>query len=90
MVAALQNNDRRAFDPVDQAMLMIDAPRPATGQPEFQRLGFADAPAGIPENVANQDVNPFEDLLVHGLPMPIVFPRGRREGYVHLLTWLEA
>ena len=77
--SSLQDDDVFAFDLVDQTVLLVDPPGPASGKHVTQGLRFADPIEGLAKDVRNQAIDPLERGLVRRLPEAIVLPPVRRE-----------
>jgi hypothetical protein len=72
VVAGLEHDDVVTVDEIDQSMLVVDAPRPTSGEDVPQRLWFADPAEGVAQDLVEQAVEPLERCLVSGLPVPVV------------------
>ena len=63
-VARRENDDLCFGDQVDEAMFVVDPPRPGPGQVVFERLGLADAGDGIRPYVFDELIDACEHLAV--------------------------
>ena len=70
-------------DAIDDAMLLINSPRPPTGQRVAQRFRFADAGVRIAFDVLQQFVNPPDNPFVRLLPVLVILPSLIGEDQVH-------
>src|SRR5262249_34038579 len=65
------------------AVLLIDAARPVAGERVFQGLGLAEAGERLALDVADEGVDPLEDLAIGLLPVEVVLPRALGENELH-------
>jgi len=87
MIPALRNLQRLRIAPsrhaVHDSVLMADPARPPTRQIAAERLGFARTFEGIVATFLDQRVQFVDEFPVMILPVAIVLPSRRPEGYVH-------
>src|SRR5580658_3031503 len=74
VVARRENDDLCFGDQVDEAMFVVDSPRPGPGQVVFERLGPADAGDGIRPYVFDELIDACEHLAVGPDPGGAVLP----------------
>ena len=74
MVGAGDDDNVVRIDGVNQAMLVVDAPRPIPGQVPFERFGFADALKRRSQNLSNQEVDALDQFAVMLLKPLVVAP----------------
>jgi len=84
MIPNLSEKDCVFSRTVDNAVLVIDAPRPVTGKPVFKRL------AGTRErgshNLMNEAVDALEHVSVSRLPVEVVLPCMLGKDQLHLAS----
>ena len=83
VVSGLEDDEIFVLDQVDQAMLGVDPSGPTALKDVAKRFRFADPGEGVTHRVLDQSVDPFERLLVDGLPVQIVGPAVGREDQPH-------
>lgn len=64
MVLTGEEDDRILIYFIDQAVLLVDAPRPASTQIVFEGLGFADTAKGMTQDVGDESHYSQLDLPV--------------------------
>jgi len=74
MITQLGYKDGIFSRPVNNAVLIVDAPGPVTGKAVFERFGFAGTRERIVHDFMDQLVYAFEHVLVGLLPVEIVLP----------------
>ncbi len=74
MIPQLSYKDSILSRPVNDAVLVVDAPGPVTGEAVFERFGFARAGEGISNDLMDDPVDAFEHVFVGLLPIEIVLP----------------
>jgi len=74
MITQLSYKNSIFGQPVDDAVLVVDASRPVTGKAVFERFGFAGARERIMHYLVDQPVYAFEHVPVGLLPVKIILP----------------
>jgi len=74
MITALRDDQTDILDGVYKSMFIINASAPESAPAVFQRLRFADARERISQDVFNQRIDAFQNLLVVALPVEIILP----------------
>ena len=85
MTFAIFNSEHTVFiDSVNEAIGIVNAPRPMPGKFMFEQFRLADALVDtVALNVFYQIVNALERLAVLHLPINILLESFIREGFVH-------
>jgi len=83
VVARLQDDKVVPVHEIDQPMLVVDAPRPATGEHMAECFRLANAGEGLAQRVGEQAVQALQRLSVCRLPILVVLPAVRREDDPH-------
>ena len=58
---------------IDDAVFLVNAPRPEPGKPVFQRFRLAQALVRIPADILDQAMDPLHDTPVLIVPPQVVF-----------------
>ena len=74
VVPGLQNDNVRIRDEIDEAIGLVDAPRPGSRQNVLERLGLADSCERISQHIQNEDVDALQSLPILPLPIDVVLP----------------
>lgn len=64
MIPHLRQQNPLLGDAIDETMLLVNAPRPITGERMAEWFGFADAGVRIAFDLLEQLMNPADDLFV--------------------------
>jgi hypothetical protein len=64
VVASLEHDDVRAFDEIDESVLVVDSSRPAPGQDVSQGFGLSDSAEGVPQGRIEEAIDPLQRRLV--------------------------
>jgi len=83
MIAQLSNKDSIFSGPVNDAVLVINAPGPVAGKTVLERFRFAAACEGIAHYLMNKGIDAFEHFFVGFLPVEIVLPGIPGKGQFH-------
>jgi hypothetical protein len=83
MIPHLRQQNPLLGDAIDEAMFLVNAPRPIAGQRMTKRFGFADAGMRIAPDVFEQFVNSPDNFFVRLLPVLVIFSRLIGENQVH-------
>lgn len=74
MIAALRDQQHTALDGINQAVAVVDPPRPETSKLVFQWLRLADAGKRIALDIADQLIDASKHGAVGSLPVKVIFP----------------
>ena len=74
MVPELRNQQRISNHFVDDAVLIVDAPRPIARERMPQGFWLTNATEGITLNLTDQTINPLQQFAVAALPVEVVLP----------------
>jgi len=83
VIAKLGDEERVAFDLVDQAVLVINTTRPISRQTVLERLGLTDTGERRTLNVPNEVVNSPEGFAIGPLPVEVILPSVLGEDQPH-------
>ena len=83
----LGQKQRPAFNLVNHAVFIIDAPRPESRQGMLERLGLPDPGEGFPFDFSDQLVNPLDHPLVVLLPVQVVIPGFVSKDQLHFASF---
>lgn len=86
MIAQLSYKDCIFGRTVNDAVFVIDAPRPVTGKSVFEGFRLAAAGEGIAHYLMDEKVDAFEHLSVGLLPVQVVLPRMPGKDEFHLAS----
>lgn len=90
VITQLGDEERLPHHLVNDAVLIIDAPRPVPRQRMLQRLRLADAGKGRPRNLPDERVDALEQFLIGLLPVQVILPGLLGEDQLHsarLRSW---
>jgi hypothetical protein len=74
VLACLEDHDVVDGDVTDEAVRVIDATRPGSGQDVFERLGLSNACERLALNLRYELVDALQGSAVLRLPAEVVFP----------------
>jgi hypothetical protein len=74
VIAKLGEEQGVGFDAIDEAMLIVDAPGPVSGQAMLQGFRLADALERSALRFLDERIDAFENLPVRALPMQTILP----------------
>jgi len=83
VIAKLGKKEGICLNLINNAMFLIDAPRPVARQAMFQRLGLTNTLERGTLDFFNENIDALEEFSVCALPIEIIFPSMLRENELH-------